>query len=89
MILTEIQQYLSERGKASLEQIELHFHIDGDALRGMLNRLVRKGRVKKLSMPERCHGCTCCNLESLEIYEWISSSPSVTVEKPDCCPNPC
>jgi putative ferrous iron transport protein C len=81
MILTEIQQYLSERGKASLEEMELHFRIDGNALRGMLNRLIRKGRIKKLSIPQRCHGCTCCILESLEFYEWIGSSPLVVVEK--------
>ncbi|NEO32738.1 MAG: sugar metabolism transcriptional regulator [Symploca sp. SIO3C6] len=69
MILIEIQQYLSEQGRASLEQIALHFHMDEEALRGMLRHLVRKGRVRKLPLPEHCHGCTECRTECIEFYQ--------------------
>ncbi|MGK7876988.1 MAG: FeoC-like transcriptional regulator [Xenococcaceae cyanobacterium] len=87
MILTEIQQYLSEQGRVSLVQMELHFRIDADALQGMLDRLVRKGRVRKLPIPQHCHGCTECSTECIQFYEWASSSPKIAVQKPDCCPN--
>ncbi|MEQ8999023.1 MAG: FeoC-like transcriptional regulator [Coleofasciculus sp. B1-GNL1-01] len=50
----------------------MHFGIHADALRGMLNRLIRKGRVQKLPTPKRCHHCVDCSQESLEFYEWIT-----------------
>ena len=87
MILIEIQRYLSEQGRVSLAQMELHFRIDADALRGIIEQLVRKGRVRKLPIPEHCHGCTECSTECIQFYEWASSSPDIALDKPDCCPN--
>lgn len=49
--------------------MELHFHIDADALRGMLQQLVRKGRVRKLPILPCCQGCVSCRPEHLEFYE--------------------
>ncbi|PPS45024.1 FeoC-like transcriptional regulator [Chroococcidiopsis sp. TS-821] len=73
MILREVQDYLSQQGKASLAQMELHFRIDADALRGMLQQLVRKGRVRKLPIPPCCQGCVSCRPEQLEFYEWFAT----------------
>ena len=69
MILTELQTYLAKRGKVSLTELESHFRTDADALRGMLNRLIRKGRVHQYKA-EKCGGCTHCGTEVFEMYEW-------------------
>ena len=73
MTLTNIQKYLGKYGKASLEEIALHVRSDVDAVRPMLKRLIRKGRVKQI-LSKKCGGCTSCVPESLEIYEWINKS---------------
>lgn len=71
MILKELQNFVLEYRRVSLAELELHFHIDADALRQMLKKLVQKGRVRQLPMPEKCDGCTFCNLHAIEFYEWI------------------
>ncbi len=70
MILTELQTYLAKRQKVSLAELENHFRIDADALRGMLNRLVRKGRIRQ-HITEKCGGCTHCDQQVFEVYEWV------------------
>lgn len=72
MILTEIQSYIFQHKKVSLADLELHFHIDGDALRGMLHRLVRKGRVQRIE-GEKCGGCHSCAEDAIEFYEWVNA----------------
>ena len=74
MILSELQTYITEQHRVSLAQMELRFGIDANALRGMLNYLIHKGRIYKLPAPYRCHGCTVCSTESLEFYEWVASA---------------
>ncbi|HHP7230846.1 MAG TPA: FeoC-like transcriptional regulator [Xenococcaceae cyanobacterium] len=71
MILKELQDFVLDYHCASLAEMEMHFHIDGDALRQMLSKLIRKGRVRKLPTPEKCHGCTFCNPDTTEFYEWV------------------
>ena len=71
MILKEIQNFVLEHHRVSLAEMELHFQMDGDALRQMLKKLVQKGRVRQLPIPEHCDGCTSCNLDTIEFYEWI------------------
>jgi predicted transcriptional regulator len=72
MILQQLQIYLRDRSRASLEELNQHFHIDADALRGMLASLMRKGRVHKIE-GKQCGQCHSCAPESLEIYEWIEN----------------
>jgi predicted ArsR family transcriptional regulator len=70
MILTDLQNYLEKHSKASLQEIAFYVKSDADAIRLMLNRLIRKGRVQQLPI-KKCGGCHSCAPESLEIYEWI------------------
>ncbi|NJN32706.1 MAG: sugar metabolism transcriptional regulator [Synechococcales cyanobacterium RM1_1_8] len=72
MILSELQNYLIEHHRVSLAQLEVKFGIDANALRGMINHLVHKGRLHKVTTPARCHGCSICSEASLEFYEWSS-----------------
>ena len=72
MILSELTTYLAERKRAALLDLSSHFGSDPHALRGMLSMLERKGRARKLPAGTPCGGgCSTCDPESLEIYEWV------------------
>ncbi len=75
MILQQLQTYLRTHPPTSLEELVHHFQADADALRNMLNLLIRKGRVRKLA-GKQCGGCHSCAPESLELYEWGLSTES-------------
>lgn len=49
-----------------------HFHMDADALRGMLSKWISKGKIKKLTLEAGC-GTSCCKCDPAltEFYEWI------------------
>jgi hypothetical protein len=70
MILQQLQTYLRTHPQTSLEDLSRHLQTDANALREMLNLLVRKGRVRKLT-DKPCGQCHSCSPESLELYEWI------------------
>ncbi|NES96312.1 MAG: sugar metabolism transcriptional regulator [Desertifilum sp. SIO1I2] len=70
MILQQLQNYLRNHTQTSLEDLAHHFQTDADALREMLNLLIRKGRVRKLAQ-KQCGSCCSCAPEHLELYEWI------------------
>ncbi|MBF2003444.1 MAG: FeoC-like transcriptional regulator [Synechococcales cyanobacterium M58_A2018_015] len=72
MILQQIQTYLRTHPATSLAELAQHFHTDADALRGMLNPLIRKGRIRKLAS-KPCGTCHSCDPASLELYEWVDS----------------
>lgn len=72
MLLRDLQNHLKDRRRASLAELEQQFKIDADALRGMLEQLIRKGRVCKVN-GKTCGGCHSCAPETIEIYEWIAS----------------
>ncbi|MGC8712395.1 MAG: FeoC-like transcriptional regulator [Leptodesmis sp.] len=72
MILQQLQIYLRTHHQASLEELAHQFKTDADALRDMLNLLIRKGRVRKLAS-KQCGGCHSCAPDSLELYEWVNS----------------
>jgi hypothetical protein len=71
MILKELQNYILNKNCVSLAEMKQHFGIDGDALKPMLDKLIKKGRVKKLPTAEKCHSCTGCDHATLEFYEWV------------------
>ena len=87
MILTELQHFVCRYQRVSLAQLRLHFSIEPDALRHMLSMLIRKGRVRLIPIPHRCDGCTCCNVETIEFYEWIEASSTQTPSVGTHCPN--
>ncbi|MGK7931975.1 MAG: FeoC-like transcriptional regulator [Microcystaceae cyanobacterium] len=70
MILTDVQTYLKKYHKASLSEMSAHFRMDTDALRPILNKLKRKGRIRQMDS-EKCGGCTSCSPDTLELYEWV------------------
>jgi hypothetical protein len=76
MILTEIQDFIGKSHQVSLADMKLHFHMDEGTLRPMLKKLVKKGRIRQLPIPEKCDCCTCCHSDTLELYEWVGMSHS-------------
>ncbi|WP_405229169.1 FeoC-like transcriptional regulator [Lentisalinibacter sediminis] len=70
MILSQLREYLKTQRRASLADMALHFRCEPDALRGMLNKWVAKGRVEKLPEGAACASCCQCEPERVEIYEW-------------------
>ena len=71
MILSQIAAYIEKRGQASLADIALHFDADPDAIRGMLDVWVRKGRIVRLDSQAGCGtSCTQCDSNATEVYAW-------------------
>jgi putative ferrous iron transport protein C len=90
MILSDIKQYLKQRGSASLSDISIHFDTDPDAVRSMLEQWIRKGKVNKLSAKATCgSSCNKCEQEGSEIYHWVDAANnsfkgiSITPERHD------
>ncbi|MCP3970801.1 MAG: sugar metabolism transcriptional regulator [Rhodobacteraceae bacterium] len=82
MILAELKTYLTRRKRASLVDMALHFNSDPDAVRGMLDHYIRKGRVRRLDTGTACGGCHKCDALSLEIYEWTESMHQPDADSP-------
>jgi len=81
MILSELRDYLRQRGQASLQDLARHFDAEPEALRGMLEHWIRKGQVCRQRAGGPCgSGCTQCDPATLEIYLWgTEEAPTQTI----------
>ena len=71
MILADIRDYLSNRGQATLADIALHFDSEPEAMRGMLERWVSKGKVERRKVEAACGtSCNRCDPAAMELYVW-------------------
>ena len=78
MILSELRDYLQQKQRLSLLEMANHFDIDVDALRGMLSKWIKKGKVKRLDLGKDCGtGCCKCDPAMTELYEWITPGDAV------------
>jgi len=74
MILSEIKRYLMKHKRVTLGDLAVHFDSEPDAMRGMLEQWIRKGKVLKAEFQGTC-GSTCskcCCDSAVEIYEWTA-----------------
>ncbi len=73
MILSDLRGYLQSNRRATLHDLVLHFHMDADALRGMLGKWISKGKVRQSAAGNACGSGGCCKCDPLltEIYEWV------------------
>ncbi len=90
MILSRIRDYLKQRGQCTLSDIALHFDTDTDAVRGMLDVWIRKGKVKKRLATASCgSSCQSCDPATTEVYFWIddgdASEKKIDVSVPGYC----
>jgi hypothetical protein len=88
MILSDLKRYLKERGQATLADMALHFRSDPQAVRGMLDVWIRKGKVVKHSASASCgDGCARCDPGALEVFSWIGEGgKTVPPLHPTCRP---
>ncbi|MBL6957845.1 MAG: FeoC-like transcriptional regulator [Rhodospirillales bacterium] len=71
MILSELKDYLAQHKRAGIGDLVNRFQSEPDAIRGMLEHFIRKGRVRRLETElGDCSGCSKCDAYALEIYEW-------------------
>ena len=72
MILSDLRSYLKQQRRCALADLVTHFNMDADALRGMLDKWVRKGSVRQIQLESSC-GTSCCKCDATltELYEWI------------------
>ena len=80
MILTDIKHYLSKCKLATLKDIAVHVDADPEAVRGMLEYLIRKDRVRKHLATATCgSSCNKCDMSTVEYYQWHERNDSKTV----------
>ncbi len=71
MILIELKHYLSEKKRVSLNELAYHFDTTPEAIRGMLEHWIRKGKIRRAEGACGKSGCHChLDPATLEIYEW-------------------
>ncbi|HBE92033.1 MAG TPA: sugar metabolism transcriptional regulator [Gammaproteobacteria bacterium] len=71
MILSDVKRYMIERRQATLSDIALHFKASPEAVRGMLDYWIRKGKVSKQMATASCGtSCNRCVEATTEIYLW-------------------
>ena len=81
MILSEIRDYLKQRGQCTLSDVALHFDSNADAVRGMLDIWVKKGKVEKRSATASCGtSCQSCDPAATEIYIWHENNSDKTID---------
>jgi hypothetical protein len=81
MILSEIRDYLKLRGQCTLSDIALHFDTEADAVRGMLDIWVKKGKIEKRSATASCGtSCQSCDPATTEVYTWSESKNTDTID---------
>lgn len=76
-MLTQVRAYLQQHTQASLADMSVHFDIEIDALRPMLQKWITKGKVKKILTKPACSGCQQCSSGSNEAYLWIDNEPTL------------
>lgn len=79
MILSEIQNLIKQQGKTSIAELEAKFKMDANAIRGILEKLIRKGRIQKMGEGKKCGGCQSCAPEAIEFYEWVGDSKGAAI----------
>lgn len=87
MILAEVRDYLKERGQCTLSDIALHFDCDADAVRGMLDVWIRKGKIEKRYATASCGtSCQSCDPAATEVYLWHENTrKTIDVAIPGNC----
>lgn len=74
-MLLNIKRYLVQHQRTSIRDLALHFDTEQDAMRGMLEPWIKKGKVRKCETATTCGGCSdgCPSTSDgeMEVYEWV------------------
>jgi hypothetical protein len=77
-IIPEIKELLRERGRISLAELAIHFSMEPDAIRPILELLVRKGHAAVVEIgcaKGGCKGCACARREEMLLFERREDAP--------------
>ncbi len=76
MILMDVRDYIAERRRVSLKDLENRFEMDRDSLRPMLDHWIGRRRVRRIGSAGgcTCSGCSTCDTGLQEIYEWTGTA---------------
>jgi hypothetical protein len=82
MILSDIGRYVQAHHQVTLNQIAVHFNAQPDAVRGMLEIWVNKGKISRQMATTSC-GSTCqqCDTALTEIYIWGATTGGLYVDR--------
>ncbi len=80
MILSDLKDYVKSRRQVSLKDAALHFDVEPEAIRGMLEFWVNKGKIRKYSNQADCGGCSCSFQEDRELYAWNPQLGQISIE---------
>lgn len=74
MILTDIRDYVRERRRVPLIDLRARFDVDADALRGMLDLLERRNRIRRSDPACPGKDCSACGGSCFEMVEWVDEA---------------
>jgi predicted ArsR family transcriptional regulator len=75
------RQYVKKRRQVSLRDVALHFDVEPDAIRGMLDFWVNKGKISRHGSDSACAGgCACSFSKDRELYTWNSQLGEISIE---------
>lgn len=71
-ILIDVRDYLQQRQQTSLSDLCNHFHMAPEAMRGLLDQWIRRGKIKQCQ-PTACGQCSLsCASAPGDSYEWVA-----------------
>lgn len=77
MILARVENHFRQYKRGSLTDLAEILDTQPEALRGMLDLLIRKGRLRRLPSGTACGGgCSKCKPETVELFEWVNENGS-------------
>lgn len=81
MILKDVKNYVKARRQVSLEDAAMHFDAQPEAMQGMLDYWVGKGRLIRQSASAPCSG-SCCSVgkDGQLIYRWNNRSAEINLK---------
>lgn len=80
MILKELKEYVKTNQQVSLKDIAIHFDAEPEAVKGMLDFWIRKGKIRHYASSSVCGGsCSCSQQENNEVYEWNQQLGNISI----------
>lgn len=70
-ILRDVRDYLQQRRQASLSDLSNHFHTPPDAMLGIVEQWIVRGKIRQCQ-PAACGQCSLsCASAPGDSYEWV------------------
>jgi hypothetical protein len=84
-MLAELGRLIRARGAITLAEAARHLDASPEAVEGMLEHWIRKGRVRRVT-PDRCRCCTACGPEGPAVYVWVGHEAEAGEPDKPVCP---